>query len=425
MVIQPTRQPLILLLRFVAGIAMALAFTLLIFFLIMRPPSAEFRDMTIFLSITALASLIAGYVAYRWGWINRSPQIKWTLIAGYALSTVLTFVNVWVTARLMFINQHDLTLATILLIFAAGIAVSLGIFLSANLTDNINALNQGASMIAEGRFDTRVAVNGNDEMAELAHAFNAMATQLEEAEEKKREVDLLRRNLVAWAGHDLRTPLASVRAIIEALADHMVDDPATADRLLSTAKRDIGSLSMLIDDLFDMAQIDAGGIKLDQQPNQLSDLISDTLEGFSALALEKEVRLIGEVRPEVDPVVFDARQIGRVLTNLIGNAIRHTPVGGSVQVRAWAVDTRVAVEVRDSGEGIGAEDLPHVFEQFYRAEKSRSRATGGSGLGLAIAKGLVEAHGGQIYVASDLGKGTRFQFTLPHQEQLPASPLVS
>ena len=418
MVIQPTRQPLLLLLRFVAGIAMALAFTLLIFFLIMRPPGTEFRDMTIFLSITAFVSLIAGYIAYRWGWINRSPQIKWTLIAGYALSTVLTFVNVWVTARLMFINQHDLTLATILLVFAAGIAVSLGIFLSANLTDNIDALNRGASAIAEGRFDTRVAVNGNDEMAELAHAFNAMAAQLQEAEEKQREVNLLRRNLIAWAGHDLRTPLASVRAIIEALADHMVDDPETADRLLATAKRDIGSLAVLIDDLFDMAQIDAGGIKLDRQPNMLSDLISDTLESFSALALEKGVALTGEVKLGVDPVVFDVRQIGRVLANLIGNAIRHTSArntqaGGSVQVRAWPVDNRVAVEVRDSGEGIGAEDLPHVFEQFYRAEKSRSRATGGSGLGLAIAKGLVEAHGGQIYVASEVGKGTRFQFTLP------------
>ncbi len=123
--------------------------------------------------------------------------------------------------------------------------------------------------------------------------------------------------------------------------------------------------------------------------------------------------MTGEVRPGVDPLVFDARQIGRVLTNLIGNAIRHTPEGGSVQVRAWPVDGRVAVEVRDSGEGISGDDLPHVFEQFYRAEKSRSRATGGSGLGLAIAKGLVEAHGGRIHVASELGKGTRFQFTLP------------
>lgn len=414
-----------LLLRFVGGVMLALAIALLIFFLVMRPPSAEVRDMTLFLSITAFVSLLAGYSAYRWGWISRSPQIKWTLIAGYALSTVLTFVNVWVTARLMFINQHDLTLATILLVFAAGIAVALGVFLSATVTDNIEALNRGASAIAQGHFDTRIAIPGNDEMAELARAFNAMAAQLEEADRRQREVDLLRRNLIAWAGHDLRTPLASVRAIIEALADHMVDDPATTDRYLRTAKRDIGALSLLIDDLFDMAQIDAGGIKLDRQPNALSDLISDTLESFTGPAAAKDVRLTGEIAAGVDPVMLDARQIGRVLSNLVGNALRHTPEQGSVFVHAWPAANMVYVEVRDTGEGINADDLPHIFEQFYRAEKSRSRATGGSGLGLAIAKGLVEAHGGKINVTSEIGQGTSFVFTLPRAaRRASANPLI-
>ena len=125
MVIQPTRQPLNLLLRFLGGVILALAVTLLIFVFLMRPPVGEFANMTLFLSITALISLLAGYGAYRLGWLNRSPRLRWTLISGYVLSTVLTFVNVWVTARLMFINKHDLTLATILLVFAAGIAMAL------------------------------------------------------------------------------------------------------------------------------------------------------------------------------------------------------------------------------------------------------------------------------------------------------------
>ena len=413
MVIQPTRQPLNLLLRFLGGVILALSVTLLIFVFLMRPPVGEFANMTLFLSITALISLLAGYGAYRFGWLNRSPRLRWTLISGYVLSTVLTFVNVWVTARLMFINKHDLTLATILLVFAAGIAMALGFFLSSTVIDNIDALNRGAAAIAAGQLDTRVAVTGNDEMAELARAFNSMAAQLEAVERKQRELDTLRRNLIAWAGHDLRTPLASVRAIVEALADGVVEDDATRTRYLQTAQRDIGALALLIDDLFEMAQIDAGGLTLDIQANAMTDLISDTLESFSGLAAEKEIALDGAVQPGVDPVQCDARQISRVLTNLVGNALRHTPAGGHVFVRALPADGDVLVEIRDSGEGIPAEDLPHIFEQFYRAEKSRSRAGGGAGLGLAIAKGLVEAHGGEIRIRSVVGRGTSVAFSLP------------
>jgi signal transduction histidine kinase len=413
MVIQPKRQPINLMLRFLGGVVLVLSFTLLIFFFIMRPPMGEFANMTLFLSITALISLLAGYSAYRFGWLNRSPRLRWTLISGYVLSTALTFVNVWVTARLMFINKHDLTLATILLVFAAGIAIALGFFLSHTVTDNIDALNRGASAIASGQLDTRVAVIGNDEMAELARAFNKMASQLEAVERKQRELDTLRRNLIAWAGHDLRTPLASVRAIVEALADGVVEDEATRTRYLRTAQRDIGALALLIDDLFEMAQIDAGGLTLDIQSYAMTDLISDTLESFSGMAAEKEITLDGAVQPGVDPVQCDARQISRVLTNLVGNALRHTPAGGRVFVRALPAEANVLVEVRDSGEGIPAEDLPHIFEQFYRAEKSRSRAGGGAGLGLAIAKGLVEAHGGEVHIRSVVGRGTSVAFSLP------------
>jgi signal transduction histidine kinase len=258
-----------------------------------------------------------------------------------------------------------------------------------------------------------VPVTGNDEMASLAHTFNDMAARLQAADEQQRELDRLRRNLIAWAGHDLRTPLASIRAIVEALADGVVDDPETVDRYLRTAKREIGSLSLLIDDLFELAQLEAGGLRLELVPNSISDLLSDTMESFSELAARQDVALEGSATPGVDPVLMDAQQIGRVLSNLLGNALRHTPAGGAVRVRAIRTAESVRVEINDTGEGIDAEDLPHVFERFYRGEKSRSRATGGAGLGLAIAKGIVEAHGGQIGVDSAPGEGTRFFFTLP------------
>jgi signal transduction histidine kinase len=400
-------------LRFIGGVALTLALALVSFFLLMQPPMAELGLMALFLTITAILSIVAGYGAYRLGWIHHAPRISWVLLGGYGLASVLTFLNVWVTARLMFASEHDLLLATVLLLFAGGIAIAVGHFLSAAVTDRIVALNQAAHEIARGQLDVRVPVAGNDEMASLARSFNDMAEQLQAADQKQRELDGLRRNLIAWVGHDLRTPLASVQAIVEALADGVVEDPDTQRRYLGIAQREIRSLSALIDDLFELAQLEAGGLPLELQPNSLSDLISDTIESFTELAVRQEVRLEGHVEPGVDPVSMDARLIGRVLTNLISNSLRHTPTGGLVQVQAARHDDQVRVEIQDSGEGIDPQDLPHVFERFYRGEKSRSRATGGTGLGLAIARGIIEAHGGQMGVQSDLGQGTCFSFHLP------------
>lgn len=404
-------------LRFVAGIVAVVMSALALFFAVMNPPMGDLRAMALFLSITALISLIAGYGFYRLGWIHRSPRLSWTLLAGYALSSLLTFLNVFVTARLMFASEHDLLLATVLLAFAGGIAMVLGYFLSSALTDKISSLTHAANAIAEGQLSARVQVKGSDEISQLAHTFNEMAARLQEADRSQRETEQLRRDLLAWVGHDLRTPLTSMRAIVEALADGVVSEPRAVRRYLLTAQRDIQSLSTLIDDLFEMAQIDAGGLHLDLHPNSIVDLISDTLEGFSALAREKGITLSGQAASGVDPVHMDARQIGRVLGNLVGNAIRHTPAGGQIEINASLVENgqAVLIEVIDSGEGIPAESLSRVFEQFYRAEQSRNRATGGSGLGLAISKSIVESHGGHIGVESTPGQGARFYFVLPRE----------
>lgn len=407
----PARRALPL--RFVAGVILALGLAMLVFVWVMRPPSGELQAMALFLSITALISVIAGYGAYRLGWLSRSPRLSWTLLAGYGLATVLTFLNVGYSARRMFASEHDLLLAGVLLVFAGGIAMSLGYFVAAALTDRISAVCRGAEAIAEGDLAARVAVVGKDEVSHLAATFNQMAERLQEADRRQRELDTLRRDLIAWVGHDLRTPLASTRVIVEALADGVVEDPATAQRYLRTAQRDVQSLTLLIDDLFDLAQMDAGGLKLERQPASMADLIADTVESFSALAGQRGVALRCSAEPGVDPVLVDARQIGRVLANLVGNALRHTPAGGAVTVQARPLANRIQVEVSDSGDGIPAEDLPRVFERFYRGEKSRSRATGGSGLGLAIAKAIVEAHGGEIAVDSRPGDGARFSFFLP------------
>jgi signal transduction histidine kinase len=221
---------------------------------------------------------------------------------------------------------------------------------------------------------------------------------------------------VAWAGHDLRTPLTGVRVLVEALADGVISDPETSQRYLQLARKQIDHLSLLIDDLFQVSQLDAGGIPLNLEPASLADLISDTLENFSGQALQQNIVLSGSASPRIDPIKMDVQRIGRVLNNLLGNALRYTPAGGSVTVQAEALAGSIRVTVEDSGEGISANDLPHVFDRFYRGEKSRNQATGGSGLGLAIAKGIVEAHGGKIGVESLPDKGARFYFTLPKKD---------
>ncbi|MEP7137549.1 MAG: HAMP domain-containing sensor histidine kinase [Chloroflexota bacterium] len=399
--------------RLLIGVLVILVISLGFFFLVMLPPMKELGLMALYLSGTALVSALAGYIAYRLGWINFSPTLRWTLLSGYALASILTFFNVWFSAQMMFASQHDLLLAIVLLVFAGGMAMVLGYFLSNTVTDRIRLLKNAAENLAGGDLKTRVPVNGRDEVAGLAATFNQMAEQLQAADQKQRELDTMRRDLIAWVSHDLQTPLTSMRAILEAVSDGVVDDPETVKRYLNTAQRDVRNLSALIDDLFQMAQLDAGGFSLHRAESSLSDLVSDTLESFTELAKQQEIVLEGNVDSDVDPVMMDTQAIGRVLNNLIGNALRHTTGRGRVSVWVRRAAQSVEVTVSDTGAGIRADDLPRIFERFYRGEKSRNRGTGGAGLGLAIARGIVRAHGGDIKVESQIGKGTQFTFYIP------------
>ncbi len=401
------------LLVFMGGTLLAVAGGLIVFSLVLRPPRSEVGAMALYLGITAAISLLAGALAYRFGWMRRSPHLAWTLLAGYLLAAALTFVNVLITARLMFLSRHDLLLSAVLLVFAAGVAVSIGYLVSGSVVAAVRKLNQGAEEVARGNLDVIVPEQGPEELAELARHFNEMTARLREAETERAAFEQARRDLILAVGHDLRTPIASVQVITEALADGVVDDPATVQRYLDTARRDLGTLARLVDDLFVLAQLDSGGVRLDRRPNSLTDLVSDTLESFSARAEQQRVRLHGEALDGIPNLVFDAAYVGRVLANLVDNALRYTPPGGEVVLKTATVDDGVEVQVRDSGPGIDARDLPHVFERFYRGEASRSRPLGGGGLGLAIVKGVVEAHGGSVGVRVAPGTGTTFSFVLP------------
>lgn len=402
--------------RFLLSIPILILVTLGLIVLVMQPPMGDLMYLALLLAITGLGSGLIAYLAHRYGIWRRFRRLNMALAAGYILAAALTLLNVWVSARLMFINEHDFKLASLLLMFAGAVSVSFGFFLSDSITDRLKSIVGAARHLSQSDFSTRVPVTGTDEVAELAAAFNNMAENLEEAEQAEKALDNARRDLVAWASHDLRTPLTSLRAILDALSEGVVTDDDTVDRYLRLGQGEVFRMSNLIDDLYELAQLDVGHLAIEREPSSLSDLISDTLETMRARAEAKGLQLHGKVTAELDPVWMASDKISRVLHNLLENAIRHTPKGGTVNVNADRQGDQVCISVTDSGEGIPPEALPHVFERFFRAEQSRTRAgydAGGTGLGLAIARGLVEAHGGRIWVESQLGAGTEFSFSLP------------
>ena len=267
--------------------------------------------------------------------------------------------------------------------------------------------------IADGRLETRVEVQSPDELRELAEAFNAMAADLEIAFGRQRELEQARRQLIAAVSHDLRNPLASMRAMVESINDGVVTDHESVGRYLIQLQHEVEYLSQLIDDLFELSQIDVGLIEMQLHWASMEDLISDTLEGVSAQAARRRLAVVGSVQEGLPPVLMDTRRMQRVLGNLVHNALRHTPSDGTIRIEAQDSGTEVLVTVADTGEGIPPDEIPHIFEQFYRGDRARSRNDGGSGLGLSIAQRIVAAHGGRIWAESEPGRGARFTFTLP------------
>jgi len=251
-----------------------------------------------------------------------------------------------------------------------------------------------------------VRLQGEGEVASLAEAFNSMAADLGYAEQ-------LRRNMVADVAHELRTPLSNIQGYLEAIRDGMVEPDAAAIRSLN---EETSLLSRLVNELQELSLAEAGELKLVYQAEDITNLVKQAVAPWQPQLTAGEISLSLELPGDLPPVSIDWQRVNEVLHNILENAVAHTHKGGIIKVTASQKGKWVEVSVSDTGEGIPAEDLPHIFERFYRVDKSRARATGGSGLGLTIAKRLIEAHNGTIAVESKLGKGSRFSFTLPLAE---------
>jgi signal transduction histidine kinase len=323
-------------------------------------------------------------------------------------------VTVAYAPLLMFKDPGDLHLLILLLVCFMVISVGLGAIIAFGLAQHLNALREAARRVEQGQFDTRVEVSSSDELSELAAAFNRMSSEVGASFEALRAMEQSRRDMVAAISHDLRTPLSSIRAMLEAIDDGVVTDTATIGQYHHAMHDQVARLSRLIDDLFELSRLDSGALQLHKAPVDLTELVAETVESLRPSAERSSIKLV--IEQQLKPMVgfVDPDQLQRVVANLVHNAIRHTPEGGQIVVGVRDVEGKCAVEVADSGEGIARADLDHIFERFYRGEKARTRTDdAGAGLGLAIAKAIVEAHDGQIWAENGASTGARFVFTIP------------
>lgn len=288
-------------------------------------------------------------------------------------------------------------------LLAIGTAALLTALLSRQILAPIGALVAAAGRLGQRDFSQRIHLKDRSELGVLAQGFNSMASELERSEQ-------LRRDMVADCAHELRTPLSNIRGYLEAIRDGLLQPD---QKTVETLQKQVGALSHLVDELHDLSLAEAGELGLIRLPEDIFRLINQEISAVRATAMANGVSLIVELPENLPLVNIDFQRVAQVLRNLLDNAIAHTPAGGSITVSAREQRPYIAVCVTDTGEGIPAEDIPLVFERFYRVDKSRARATGGSGLGLTIARRLIEAHGGRVEAQSETGKGASFTFTIP------------
>jgi signal transduction histidine kinase len=287
---------------------------------------------------------------------------------------------------------------------ASLVALIASLVISRNIVAPVRSMTNASGRIAEGHYDERVALQGNDELSQLAKSFNQMAEQLE-------QVETMRRQLIGDVAHELRTPLTAIKGSAEALMDGVL--PASDETYLQI-HAEAERLSHLVDDLQELSRVESRATQLDIHPADSTALIQTVMKRLQHQFDEKRVTLTSSLPHEPIIILADGDRMIQVLTNLIGNALQYTSENGNVTVSIERDKTEARISVRDTGFGIPAEHLKHIFDRFYRVDKSRSRVHGGSGIGLTIAKHLVEAHGGKIWAESTgENKGSAFIFTLP------------
>jgi signal transduction histidine kinase len=350
----------------------------------------------LFAVLVAVATLGAGILAAVI--VQKAPSLRLQLVGLALVAVLLPLAAVVLSGLVMFQSGHDLTIMAVAAASSTAALAAAGL-LARGIDRPIRELRRTSVALARGDLAARAKLDGVRELRELAQSLNETAENLE-------RIFDARRQLVAWASHDLRTPLASLQAMLEALEDGL----AEPDRYLPAMHEQVQRLGVLIDDLFELARIDAGVLTLELRDAPLTPVVEACLRGLEAEAEARQVRLEAHLGNGA-AARCAPDQVERVLFNLLTNALRHTPSDGSVAVVVEPDHPEVRVSVEDTGEGIAQEALLSMFDRFWRGDRARSGD--GGGLGLAIAQGLVEAQGGRIWAENRPGGGARVSFTLP------------
>ena len=382
--------------RLVAAAAAIVAGVLLLTEVSMQPTADERLSLAVIYVVAALVTVTVFLVGRAMSTRLKSLGSSLQLIA--VASVGVAGFAVFLAAQTMFLSVHDRNLVLAALVLGVGLGSALAIAFGRQAGEDLERVSDAATRLAAGELSARARVERRDEVGRLAAAFDSMAAQLDAADEE-------RTVFMASVGHDLRTPLASLRATIEAVEDGVVD---VDERMLAGMHRDVSHLSRLVEDLFLYSRTEAGTVDLHREPMDLAELADETIEVFAPIAARREVTLHASATSPVE-VDADPWAMGRVLRNLVDNAVRHTPEGGAVRVVVESVDGRPAVTVEDEGPGFSAEMAAVAFDRFSRGDAARTRDGGGAGLGLAIARGLVEAHGGHISIEGGPGGRVRIR----------------
>jgi signal transduction histidine kinase len=369
---------------------------------------SELRHLGLLLLIALLATVGASIAAGR---LLAHASVRWRFVAIAAIAVLVSLVNLGVLTMLMSVSHHDATLVAILLVYSSGAGVAAALALAKAWGTAVERLVQRSRSLADGHLDARVGrLGAGPELDTLAAALDETAAKLERSLTRERAGEARRKDLITAVSHDLRTPLASLRAMVEAVNDGVVDDPPTLRRYVGEMGRSVESLALLVDDLFELVQIDAGAIAVESHRIRLEQVVQEALATCGPQASEKGLVVETQIYDGGEQCLCSPRLV-RVLQNLLQNAIRHTPADGTVRMEARRGPSGIELVVEDTGEGIAPGALHQVFEPFWRGDAARS--SNGSGLGLALAKRIVESLGGQIRVQSEPARGSRFAVSVP------------